>query len=105
MKTARTHSPNIPVVTQEMQESSLQTDMHVRHHTVREASAYCKSKHGYPVAVNTLNKLRTYGGGPKFNKCGGRLILYAEHELDAWVRERLGDVLTSTSAAKTGEAA
>jgi len=61
-----------------------------------EASAYLAEVHGTPVAVATLNKMRCVGGGPQFNRFG-RAILYPRDSLDAWVAERLGATMTSTS--------
>jgi hypothetical protein len=47
---------------------------------VKEAAAYV------PCGVSTLNKLRTYGGGPAYSKPAGR-ILYETDELDRWVKD------------------
>jgi predicted DNA-binding transcriptional regulator AlpA len=37
---------------------------------------------------NTLEKARTYGGGPKFCKLG-RTVRYRPCDLDAWTAERI----------------
>jgi len=42
---------------------------------------------------SNLEKLRVFGGGPKFIKAG-RLVLYRQEDLDAWLNDR---VYTSTS--------
>lgn len=44
----------------------------------REAAAYTRH------AANTLEKYRTYGGGPKFAKVSRR-VLYRQRDLDAWL--------------------
>lgn len=45
------------------------------------------------LSRSKLNKLRTYGGGPRFAKVG-KVIVYARADLDAWVALRFK---TSTS--------
>lgn len=39
------------------------------------------------VGVGTLNKLRTYGGGPPYAKLG-HTVVYDPIDLDAWANER-----------------
>jgi predicted DNA-binding transcriptional regulator AlpA len=39
------------------------------------------------IGVGTLNKLRTYGGGPRYAKLG-HTVVYDPADLDAWVTER-----------------
>jgi hypothetical protein len=39
------------------------------------------------IGVGTLNKLRTYGGGPKYAKLGA-VVVYDLADLDRWARER-----------------
>jgi hypothetical protein len=39
------------------------------------------------LSVSKLNKLRTYGGGPKYYKLDHRVV-YDIADLDAWVAER-----------------
>lgn len=63
-----------------------------------EASSYLHDKHGVTVAVATLSKLASVGGGPVFNKFG-RAVLYDVAALDAWALARLGAPRASTSAA------
>jgi predicted DNA-binding transcriptional regulator AlpA len=46
------------------------------------------------LAKNTLDKMRLYGGGPRFSKCG-RAVRYSVAELDAWIEKN--------SAASTSE--
>jgi len=62
----------------------------------REASEYLMAVYGLPIAVATLAKWATLGGGPAFNKCGVT-PLYPVVELDAWALQRLGKVVRSTS--------
>jgi hypothetical protein len=45
------------------------------------------------VSLPFLAKLRCYGGGPRFSKCG-KAVLYNRADLDAWAAAR---VRTSTS--------
>ena len=40
------------------------------------------------LSVSTLEKLRVYGGGPKFCRLG-RAVRYRAPDLDAWMAERL----------------
>ena len=42
----------------------------------------------------TLNKLRVYGGGPRFLKLGKRSVRYNTADLDRWLETKL---VTSTS--------
>jgi predicted DNA-binding transcriptional regulator AlpA len=56
----------------------------------REAAAYMG------LAVPTLNKLRVYGGGPKFLKLL-RAVRYRQTDLDDWLADR---VRGSTSECK-----
>lgn len=63
-----------------------------------EASEYLRSVHGIEVAPATLAKWASIGGGPGFQKAG-RVPLYPVGELDRWADNRLGAVLSNTSAA------
>ena len=38
------------------------------------------------LAKNTLEKMRLYGGGPRFSKYG-RAVRYSVSELDAWIEK------------------
>ena len=64
-----------------------------------EACDYLLASHGVQVAVATLAKYATLGGGPRFQRFN-RKPLYPRDELDAWAVQKLGDVV-----ANTGEAA
>jgi hypothetical protein len=64
----------------------------------KEASSYLAQTHGLPVAVSTLAKLRTNGGGPPYRK-PLRTILYDVTALDAWAADKLGEPVRSTSEA------
>jgi excisionase family DNA binding protein len=55
---------------------------------VEEAAGYLR------VSKSYLDKLRVYGGGPKFLRPGKRKILYRKSDLDVWAAER---TFTSTS--------
>ncbi|CAK7257256.1 MULTISPECIES: hypothetical protein [unclassified Shinella] len=61
-----------------------------------EASTYLGTVHGLTVAMRTLDKYRSVGGGPRFQKFN-RSALYHRDDLDAWALEKLGDTKASTS--------
>ena len=50
--------------------------------TPKEATAYLRVSQSY------LDKLRVYGGGPKFVRPGKRKIIYRKPHLDEWTAER-----------------
>lgn len=80
------------------QTSAEQLPPHLRKPRLRraEASEYLLHAHGLPVAVATLAKWATIGGGPGFQKAGA-IPLYPREELDRWAMERLGKLVRSTS--------
>lgn len=41
------------------------------------------------LSKSTLDKMRVFGGGPRFAKLGSRRVAYDIADLDAWVAERL----------------
>ena len=53
--------------------------------TPPEAAAYLRCSKSY------LDKLRVYGGGPKFLRLSKRKILYRKSDLDRWAAERSFD--------------
>lgn len=61
-----------------------------------EVPAYLMEKHGIPIALNTLNKMATVGGGPAM-RYAGRIPLYDVTDLDKWAEERLTGPVSSTS--------
>jgi len=61
-----------------------------------EVPEYLMAKHGIPVALATLNKMATVGGGPAM-RYAGRIPLYDVEDLDRWVASRLSAPVTSTS--------
>lgn len=61
-----------------------------------EVPAYLMEKHGIPVAVATLNKLASIGGGPLMTY-SGRIPLYHVDDLDTWAEQRLSKPVGSTS--------
>jgi hypothetical protein len=61
----------------------------------KEAAAFL-CEHGYRVAVASLNKWASVGGGPKFRKFGRR-PLYAPSDLLAWAEGRTTVPVSSTS--------
>jgi hypothetical protein len=66
----------------------------------REASAYLKSL-GFPVAVATLAKMASCGGGPRFHSFG-RIPLYRSSDLREWAESRCSAPRRSTSEPRTG---
>lgn len=61
-----------------------------------DVPAYMAQTHGIDIAVATLAKLASIGGGPSMEYIG-RTPLYAKASLDAWARQRLGTPVNSTS--------
>jgi hypothetical protein len=61
---------------------------HKQYLSRREASEYLTSQ-GLPVAVPTLAKYATTGGGPFLQKFGRRCVVYKPTDLDAWASGRL----------------
>ena len=61
-----------------------------------DVPGYMKDKHGIPVAVATLNKLASIGGGPAM-QYAGRIPLYRPEDLDAWAEELLSKPVRSTA--------
>lgn len=64
-----------------------------------EVPAYLLEKHGIPIALATLNKLASIGGGPAM-RYAGRIPLYDVEDLDRWAADRLSQPVTSTSGKK-----
>jgi hypothetical protein len=61
-----------------------------------EVPAYMLEKFGIPVALRTLNKLASIGGGPLMTYAG-RIPLYHVDDLDAWAAQRLSKPVASTA--------
>jgi len=61
-----------------------------------EVPTYLLDKFGIPVALATLNKLASIGGGPAMQYCG-RIPLYNIEDLDRWASERLSKPVASTA--------
>ncbi|WP_406873310.1 hypothetical protein WHT83_06330 [Aminobacter sp. P9b] len=62
----------------------------------KDVPAYLASTHGIDIALSTLNKLATIGGGPEM-QYSGRIPLYHIEALDAWAAARLSKPVRSTS--------
>lgn len=62
----------------------------------RQDAAQFLAEMGYPVAVSTLAKYATIGGGPVFESFG-RKPLYKPKDLLAWIAERSSGPRRSTS--------
>ena len=61
-----------------------------------EASTYLAAVHGLTVAMRTLDKYRSVGGGRRCQKFN-RAALYHGDDVDAWALEKLGETKASTS--------
>lgn len=61
-----------------------------------EVPEYLMRVHGIPIAMATLNKLATIGGGPEM-QYAGRIPLYTPEALDAWAQQRLSRPVRSTA--------
>lgn len=62
----------------------------------KEVPAYLQAKYGIPIALSTLNKLASIGGGPAM-QYAGRIPLYHKDDLDAWAEARLSKPVSSTA--------
>lgn len=40
------------------------------------------------LSQSTLNKMRCFGGGPRYYKAGPRVVVYDRNDLDTWLEER-----------------
>lgn len=61
-----------------------------------DVPTYLASKHGIDIAVSTLAKLATVGGGPAM-QYSGRIPLYRLSDLDEWAERKLSRPVYSTS--------
>jgi hypothetical protein len=61
-----------------------------------EASEYLMLQHGVKCAPATMAKLRSVGGGARYNKCGVSPV-YPREALDEWALARLGRLKSNTS--------
>jgi hypothetical protein len=68
-----------------------------RHYSRTEASNFLGER-GFRVAIGTLAKYATTGGGPNFIKFG-RKPLYTEQSLSDWLERKLSREVASTSEA------
>jgi len=63
--------------------------------TVSEVAEYVA------MSASTLNKLRLFGGGPRYLKLG-RSVRYRASDVDAWISSRVAENTASYSARKAG---
>ena len=63
--------------------------------TRKQASEFL-GRHGFPVAVATLDTKASRGGGPSFRHWGTR-VLYEQEALLTWAHARLRPVVQNTS--------
>jgi hypothetical protein len=63
----------------------------------KAAAHYLASVHNVAVSMRSLDKWRSTGGGPKFEKLLGRAY-YRPEWLDEWVAAKSSGPVTSTSA-------
>lgn len=61
-----------------------------------DVPGYLAAKHGIDIAVSTLAKMATVGGGPMM-QYSGRIPLYHVNDLDTWANDRLSKSVRSTS--------
>ena len=61
-----------------------------------KAAQYITEHFGLPCAKKTLEKWAVTGGGPKFVRCGAR-VLYSPRDIEVWIRGRTSAPLESTS--------
>ncbi len=83
------------MITTETNSSNL---MSVQRRRLRRSDVpnYLALKHGIDIAVSTLAKMATVGGGPAM-QYSGRIPLYHVRDLDTWAEERLSKAVRSTS--------
>lgn len=62
----------------------------------KEAAVYLFETHGVPIAVATLAKMATVGGGPAITYFG-KVPLYALEDLDKWATQKLERPVHSTA--------
>jgi len=62
----------------------------------KDVPAYLAERHGIDIAVSTLGKLASIGGGPTM-QYSGRIPLYHVEDLDAWAEARLSKPVRSTA--------
>jgi hypothetical protein len=61
-----------------------------------DAARYIRETYAFPCVPTTLAKYACLGGGPAFRKAG-KFPIYSRDDLDEWAKERLGDLVRSTS--------
>jgi len=61
-----------------------------------EVPGYMLQKFGIPIALRTLTKMASVGGGPLMTYVG-RIPLYHVDDLDAWAAQRLSKPVASTA--------
>lgn len=61
-----------------------------------DAARYIRETYGIPCVATTLAKYACIGNGPVFRKAG-KFPIYSRDDLDAWARQRLGNLVRSTS--------
>ena len=74
--------------------------MHERYRDRREAAEYLTER-GLKISRNTLQKMATVGGGPKYRRFGTRAV-YTDADLDAWASAKLSAPRRSTSELAAG---
>jgi hypothetical protein len=62
-----------------------------------DAARYIRETYAFPCVPTTLAKYACLGGGPAFRKAG-KFPIYSRDDLDAWAKQRLGELVRSTSA-------
>ena len=58
-----------------------------------------QAAHQLNVSLSTLAKWRMKGEGPPYHRCGPRLVLYFQTEIEAWLTQRRNKPAKPDSAA------
>jgi hypothetical protein len=61
-----------------------------------DAARYIREAYGIPCVATTLAKYACLGDGPAFRKAG-KFPIYSRDDLDEWAKQRLGELVRSTS--------
>ena len=75
------HLPVIRGLTKDGKERRWQTAASEQNFRAKDTAAYIG------VSLSTLAKWRTSGVGPRFHRCGPRIVYYLGHEIDEWLEE------------------
>ncbi len=71
--------------------------------TRQRAAEYVLTKYGLQLSPLSLEKYAMKGTGPTYHKFGSRRVYYYEHDMDAWVKTKLGRPFRSSSDEAWGD--